>query len=171
MNDTRTRTEPGTSIPPASSAPPPPPVTPMTERSSTTRSTILSTAPDEPSLGELVMSLTDDITTLVRKEVELAKTELQENVKDGAKAGGMVAAGGMLAYAGLLCILAALAILLGNWWDNYWLGALVVGLAAGLIGWAILNGGLKQFKEVSLVPRKTVDSLERDAQMAKEKLA
>ena len=137
----------------------------------TTRSTILTTADGEPSLGDLVMGLTDDITTLVRKEVELAKTELQENVKEGAQAGAMVAAGGLVAYAGLLFVLAALAIALGAWWDNYALGALVTGILAGLIGWAVLNGGLKQLKDVSIVPQKAIASLERDAQMAKEKLS
>jgi uncharacterized membrane protein YqjE len=135
------------------------------------RSTILTTAEGEPSLGDLVMGLTDDITTLVRKEVELAKTELQENVRDGAQAGGMVAAGGLVAYAGLLFVLAAVAIALGAWWDNYALGALVTGIIAGLIGWAVLNGGLKQLKEVSIVPQKAIASLERDAKMAKEKLS
>ena len=140
-------------------------------RASESRSTILTTAEGEPSLGNLVMGLTDDITTLVRKEVELAKAEVQESVKEGATAGGTVAAGGMVAYAGLLFILAALAIALGEWWNNYWLGAAVVGIVVGILGWAMLNGGLKQLKEVSLVPHKTIDSLERDAQMAKEKLA
>jgi uncharacterized membrane protein YqjE len=140
-------------------------------RTTTTRSTVLTTADGEPTLGTLVMGLTDDITTLVRKEVELAKVELQEGVQQGAKAGAMVAAGGMVAYAGLLFILAALAIALGDWWDNYGLGAAVVGLITGIVGWAILNGGLKQLKEVSLVPRKAIASLEQDAQMAKEKLS
>jgi drug/metabolite transporter (DMT)-like permease len=83
----------------------------------------------------------------------------------------MIAAGGMVAYAGLLLILAAVAIALGDWWNNYWLGAAVVGLIAGILGWAILNGGLKQLRDVSLVPRKAIASLERDAQMAKEKLS
>jgi len=67
--------------------------------------------------------------------------------------------------------LAALAIALGDWWDNYALGALVTGILAGLIGWAVLNGGLKQFKDVSFVPQKAIASLERDAKMAKEKLS
>jgi drug/metabolite transporter (DMT)-like permease len=83
----------------------------------------------------------------------------------------MVAAGGMVAYAGLLLILAAIAIALGDWWENYWLGAAVVGLITGIIGWAVLNGGLKQLKQVSLVPRKAMNSLEQDAKMAKEKLS
>jgi uncharacterized membrane protein len=77
----------------------------------------------------------------------------------------------MVAYAGLLLILAAIAIALGDWWENYWLGTAVVGLITGIIGWAILNGGLKQLKQVSLVPRKAMNSLEQDAKMAKEKLS
>jgi len=136
-----------------------------------TRSTLLTTADGEPSLGTLVMGLTDDLTTLVHKEVDLAKAELQENLQEGAKAGGAVAAGGMVAYAGLLLILAAIAIALGDWWNNYWLGAAVVGLITGIIGWVMLNGGLNQLKQVSLVPHKTISSLESDAKMAKEKLS
>lgn len=133
--------------------------------------TVVPTVESEPSLGNLVLGLTDDITSLVRKEVALAKAELQENIQEGAQAGGMIAAGGMVAYAGLLLILIAIAIALGDWWENYWLGAAVVGLVTGIIGWALLNGGLKQLKEVSLVPHKTLASLERDANMAKEKLS
>jgi len=136
-----------------------------------TRSTLLTTAEGEPSLGSLVMEITDDLTTLVRKEVDLAKVELQENLKEGAVAGGKVAAGGMVAYAGLLLILAAIAIALGQWWENYWLAAAVVGLVTAIIGGVMLNGGINQLKEVSLVPHKAMASLERDAKMAKEKLS
>jgi len=142
-------------------------VTPATS----TRSTLLTTADGEPSLGSLVMELTDDLSTLVRKEVDLAKVELQENLKEGAEAGGKVAAGGMVAYAGLLFILAAVAIALGDWWENYWLAAAVVGLVTAIIGGVMLNGGINQLKQVSLVPRKAIASLESDAKMAKEKLS
>jgi hypothetical protein len=136
-----------------------------------TRSTILTTADGEPSLGDLVMGLTDDISVLIRKEVDLAKTEMQESVKESAQAGGMVGAGGAIAYAGLLFILAAIAIALGDWLDNLWLGAAIVGLVTALLGWLILNSGMNQLKKISLMPRKTMHSLERDAAMAKEKFS
>jgi hypothetical protein len=136
-----------------------------------TTSTVLTTAEGDPTLGQLVMGLTDDITTLVRKEVELAKAELQESIQEGAKAGGMVAAGGAVAYAGLLFILAAIAIILGDWWNNYWLGAAVVGIIAGIVGYVMLQGGIKQLKQISIVPHKTISSLQSDAEMAKEKLS
>lgn len=136
-----------------------------------TQSTLFTTVDGEPSLGDLIVGLTDDMSTLVRKEVELAKTEMKESIQESTKAGAMIGAGAMVAYAGLLFLLAAAAIALGQWWDNYWLGAAVVGLVAGLLGWAILNGGIQQLKQVSFVPRKTVHSLERDAEMAKEKFS
>lgn len=136
-----------------------------------TRSTILTTAPGEPSLGDLVMELTDDMTSLVRKEIDLAKAELQENVRKGAQGSGMAAAGGVIAYAGLLFILAAIAIGLGNWWGSYWLSTAVVGVVTGLFGLALLNGGIHKLKNLSLVPRKAIHSLERDAKLAKEKLS
>jgi len=77
----------------------------------------------------------------------------------------------MVAYAGLLFILAAVAIALGDWWENYWLAAAVVGLVTAIIGGVMLNGGINQLKQVSLVPHKAIASLESDAKMAKEKLS
>ena len=134
-------------------------------------STLVTTTDGEPSLGDLVVGLTDDISTLVRKEMDLAKAELQESAQQSARAGGMIAAGGLVAYAGLILILIALAVLLGQWWDNFWLGSAVVGLVTIIIGGILLYSGMNQLKKVSLVPRKTVSSLNRDAEMAKEKLS
>ena len=98
-------------------------------RPTNSRTTAVTTTDNEPSLSDLVIGLTDDISELVRKEVALAKAELQENIKEGAAAGGMLAAGGMVAYAGLILILFAIAIALGEWWDNMWLGAAAVGIS------------------------------------------
>jgi len=140
-------------------------------RPTNSRTTVVTTTDNEPSLSDLVIGLTDDITELVRKEVTLAKAELQENVKEGATAGGMLAAGGMVAYAGLILILFAIAIALGEWWNNLWLGAAVVGLVVAVIGYIMFNSGKNQLQNVNLVPRKTVSSLKSDAQMAKEKLS
>jgi predicted phage tail protein len=142
-----------------------------TDTTTTTRPAVYTTANGEPSLSDLVVGLTNDVSTLVRKEVDLAKAEVQESVKKSTRGGAMIGAGGMVAYAGLLFLLAAAAIALGDWWENLWLGAAVVGLVTALLGWAILNGGIKQLKHVDFVPRRTMHSLERDAEMAKEKLS
>ena len=49
--------------------------------------------PDEqPSVGELVRQASEHVSTLVRGEIELAKTELTGSVKRAGIGGGMLAA-------------------------------------------------------------------------------
>ncbi|MEK8109106.1 phage holin family protein [Micromonospora sp. M12] len=56
----------------------------------------------QASVGELLGDVTRDMSTLVRKEVELAKAELREEVSQAGKAGGMF---GGAALAGFLAVL------------------------------------------------------------------
>jgi ABC-type multidrug transport system fused ATPase/permease subunit len=62
---------------------------------------------DEPSLGQLVAQATRDVSTLVRSEIALAKSE----VKLSAKAGGVGA--GLFAVAGFIVLLAVLMLSFG----------------------------------------------------------
>ena len=52
----------------------------------------LTVQPREPdkSLAELIATMTSDLSTLMRKEVELAKLETKEEISGAAKAAGMV---------------------------------------------------------------------------------
>jgi predicted negative regulator of RcsB-dependent stress response len=77
----------------------------------------------------------------------------------------------MVAYAGLILVLIAIAIALGDWWNNLWLATLVVGIVTLLLGWTIFNSGKGQLQNVSLVPRKTLSSINSDAKVVKEKLS
>ncbi len=93
---------------------------------------------DEQSLGELVATATRDLSALVHQEIELAKSELTEQVKRGAVGAGLLAGAGVLALLGffLLCFAAAFGIASGG--DiPVWAGFLCV---AGLF--VILGGGL-----------------------------
>lgn len=125
----------------------------------------------EPTLGDLFTGLTSDLSALVRQELELAKTEMQESAKQGAKGAAFMAIGGFLAYAGLILLLIALAILVGNLLDNYWLSTLLVGLTVVVIGGVMAASGKSQLTQMNLTPRKTIQTLEADAQMVKEKLS
>ena len=69
---------------------------------------------DDRSLGELFSELAQETTTLVRHEVNLAKTEMSEKASRAGKHVGFLAAGGAVAYAGLLAVLAAVIILLND---------------------------------------------------------
>jgi len=124
----------------------------------------------EPTLGQLFTGLTSDVTALVRKELDLAKTEMTESAKQGAKGAAFMAVGGFLAYAGLILLLIAVAVLVGDLLDNYWLSTLLVGLAVVVIGWVMINSGKSQLNRMNLTPHKTIETLNADAQMVKEKL-
>ncbi len=68
---------------------------------------------EERSLGDLFSELTQDLSTLVRQEVMLAKTELRQKASEAGKDVGLLAAGGAIAYAGFLVILAGVVLALG----------------------------------------------------------
>jgi len=46
--------------------------------------------------------------------------------------------------------------------------ALIVGAVLAVIGWVMLQRGLKEMKRVDLAPRRTVETLKEDVQWAKE---
>ena len=122
---------------------------------------------DERSLGELFADLSRELTTLVRHEAELAKTELSQKASTVGKNVGFLAVGGAVAYAGFLALVAALIVGLGQLGVPWWLAALIVGLVVAGIGGFLVQKGLSALKQVDLAPRQTIDTLKEDAQWAK----
>jgi uncharacterized membrane protein YqjE len=125
----------------------------------------------EPSVGELVSSLSEDFTTLVRQEIKLAKVEMQESAAKATRNVAMMAAGGFVAYAGVILVLIALAILIGNAINSLWLGSLIVGIVVIVLGAILLSSGLSGLKNVSMTPEKTIETIKDDARFVKEKVA
>jgi len=122
---------------------------------------------DDRSLGELFSSLAQDTSTLVRKEVQLAKTEMTQKASRVGKDVGFLAAGGAVAYAGLLAILAGIIVLLGQV-IPMWLSALLVGLVVAGVGYFLVRKGLDALKQEDLAPRQTIETLKEDQQWAKD---
>ncbi len=122
---------------------------------------------DERSLGELFAELAHETSTLVRQEVELAKTELSQNATRIGKDLAFLAVGGAVAYAGFLALLAALAIGLGQLGVPWWLAALIVGLVVVGVGYFLVQRGLNALKQEDLAPRQTIESLKEDKEWAK----
>ena len=124
---------------------------------------------DERSLGELFADLSRETTTLVRQEVELAKTEMTQKASRVLKNVGFLAIGGAVAYAGFLAIIAAVIILLAAILP-WWLSALLVGIVIAAIGGFLIWKGLDALKKEDLVPRQTIESLKEDQEWAKEQV-
>lgn len=124
---------------------------------------------DQRSIGELLSDLAHETTTLVRQEVELAKTEMSEKLSALGKDVAAIAAGGAILYAGVLVLLAAATIGLSYAIGPFW-SALAVGAVVTIIGGALIGTGLKKMKEQSLSPEKTKDSIKETKAWAREQM-
>lgn len=114
---------------------------------------------DERSLGELFAELSRDTGLLVRKEVELATTELTAKAKVATMHAATVAAGGALAHAGLLVLLAAVVSVLVRLGVEVWLSAAIVAVLTMAIGYFLLNKGLANLRQANLAPTQTIQSI------------
>ena len=116
-------------------------------------------APEDRSVGELFADLTREITTLVKQEVTLAKTEIGQKATKAGKNVGFLLAGGAVAYAGFLVLLAAIVLVLTRAGLPDWASALLVGLVVAGTGGFLMKKGLDAFKEEDLAPHETIESL------------
>lgn len=114
---------------------------------------------DDRSLGELFSELSRETGLLVRKEVELATTELTAKAKVAGTHAATIAAGGALAHAGLLVFLAALVIGLAQLGLEPWLSALIIAVLTIGVGYFLVNTGLKNLRRTSIAPTQTIETL------------
>jgi len=125
---------------------------------------------EERSLGDLFGDLTREMGTLVRQEVELAKTEMTQKASTAGKNIASMVAGGAVAYAGFLAILAGIIIGIASLGVPWWLSALLVGLIVAGVGYFLIQKGRDALKQGSLAPNQTIETLKEDAEWAKEQV-
>jgi hypothetical protein len=134
-----------------------------TARSETATGGKLGTDVSGASAGQLVGEIAADLSTLMRKEVELARAEIAATAAKAGKGAGLLGGAGyathMLALFGSLALVFAIGDETGLGW-----AALIVAGA-----WALVTGGLavagrRTLRQVSPKPERTVESLKEDAQ-------
>jgi hypothetical protein len=125
-------------------------------------------ATDDRSLKGLLGDLSASITTLFRKEIQLARAETSEKITQSMVALGAIAGGAILALAALMVLLQALVIAIAEMGVPPALAALIVGVVVAAIAYFMIHKGTNDLKASSLAPTRTVDSLRSDAQLAKE---
>lgn len=122
------------------------------------------------SVPALFSDLIENVTTLFRKEVQLAKTELSEKASQVGTASASVGVGGVVLLAALIFLLhAVVAWLAVAGIPPHW-GFLIVGVVVAIIGYVALQKGISNLKAAQLMPSRTVEQLQRDAAVAKEQV-
>jgi hypothetical protein len=110
------------------------------------------------SVGELLGEVTQDLSTLMRQELALAKAEVKEEGVKAAKAGGMLGAAGFAGY--MVLLFASIAA----WWGLAevmapgW-AALIVTAIWAVIGAVLFAVGRQRMREVNPKPERTVETV------------
>lgn len=137
-----------------------------------------ASAVDGRSLGQLLKQLTREISTLLRQEVELAKTEMSEKASRLGAHLGALALGGGVALLAALALLASAIYGLTALFDGFmplgvavWLAPLIIGLVLGAAGYLLVRKALARLKGESIVPRRTTQSLREDKEWLKQKVS
>jgi uncharacterized membrane protein YqjE len=130
-----------------------------------------TTQPDgdlrERPIGELLKQLSEETTTLVRQELDLAKAEVAQKGQQAGKGAGMFGGAGITGFLALAALTAALIMAIDKATPN-WVAALIVAVVyAAIAGILALQGRNKVREAVPPVPEQTVESVKEDVQWAK----
>ena len=124
--------------------------------------------PTNKPASALVGDLMQNVSSLVRKEVDLARAELDENLSRAAVAVGLLVGAVVVALVALHVLAGALvAALVEAGLATGW-AAIIVGGGFGLIAFGMMAKGTNDLKLNSLAPTRTAKNIKRDAEAVKE---
>ncbi|WP_313565272.1 phage holin family protein [Mobilicoccus sp.] len=129
-------------------------------RASTHHATSATTPVDDLSLGDRLSAITEDISTLMRQEIALAKAEAMQSGKQAGKGVGMFGGAGVAGHLALIFVSLALAWGLGELFDiGLGWGALIVGLVWAVVAAVLAQMGKKNVQNLGMP--QTVDTAKR----------
>jgi uncharacterized membrane protein YqjE len=135
--------------------------------STTTTSGTSGASGDDRSLGQIVGAVATDLSTLVRQELDLAKTEIKEEAGRAGKGAGLLAGAGVAGQLMLVFVSLCLMFLLDNWMPIE--VAALITAAVWLVVAAVLGQlGRKALKETDPALPQTQRSLKEDAAWARQ---
>ncbi len=125
-------------------------------------------ADQDPSTGQLISRLTDQISRLVRDEARLAQAEVTQKAKRLGIGAGLFGGAGLFAFFGLAALIAtailALALVLPGW-----LAALIVAVALFAVAGVLALIGKKDVQKGSPpIPTQAIASTKADIETVKE---
>jgi uncharacterized membrane protein YqjE len=118
------------------------------------------------SVGDLVGEIADDLSRLVRNEIDLAKAEAKQEVTKLGRGAGMLGGAGIAAHLLLLFLSVALMLVLGRAMDLD-LAALIVAVIWAIAAAILASMGRRQLKSFDPKLEQTTQTLKEDVQWAK----
>jgi hypothetical protein len=117
--------------------------------------------PDERTIGKLIADASADMSALLRKEIELAKTELKFSIRAGGiGAALLIVALYILLLASILLSIAFAYLLVMAGLDPAWAFLIVFG-AYVLIAGLLVFVAIRKFKKIR-APEQTIDAVKKN---------
>lgn len=129
-------------------------------------------------LPSLIERLAGDVSTLFDQKLTLLRVEIKEEVDAYVRGAIFILAGGIVAAIGFALANIALAFLVSTLFANaditqparYALGFVITGFAYLIIGGAVMVVTKNRLAKQGIVPRRTMQELERDKEWLQEEL-
>jgi hypothetical protein len=131
----------------------------------------MNTEADDPapdaSVAQLVERLSEQVSRLVRDELELARAELTYKGKKAGIGVGLFGGAGVIALYGVGCLVAAAILGLAGGVPG-WLAALIIAVVLfAIAGGAVIFGRREVQEAIPPVPTETVEGVKQDLEALK----
>ena len=130
---------------------------------------IRQTTSNGRTMSEVLQDIVANIQEIVRSEFRLAKVEIHEETTKAVRSSIPLVIGVLLSLYALGFILLAVVHALSMVVDA-WLATLIVGACVLVISMILVSVGRKRFKQVKVVPEKTVVTVKENVQWAKHQI-
>ena len=121
---------------------------------------------DERSLGDIFSDVTQNLTTLIRQEMDLAKTEMKQEVAKVGKGAGLFGGAGLAGW--FLLLFLSLTLMYGlDEVMSRWIAALIVAVIWAIVAAVLALTGKKAIQEANPQLPETQQTLKEDVQWAK----
>jgi uncharacterized membrane protein YqjE len=122
----------------------------------------------EQSMGDLLKQLSQETTTLVRQELDLAKAEMAQKGKQAGVGAGFIGGGALLGLGAFGAFTTFLIALIQTAVNHTWLAALIVTAIYGAIAAVLALRGKDKIQEATPpAPEQTVETLKEDVEWAR----
>ncbi len=112
----------------------------------------------ETSLGDLFSRLSEQASTLIRQEIQLAQTEMTRKATKAGRNVAFIALGAVIALGAFFSVIAALILVLAQVMEA-WLAALVVAVVLAIAAALPIQYGISKLKQIDPAPRRTIETM------------
>ena len=123
--------------------------------------------PEDRPIGDLERDLSQQTSTLVRQELELARAELTQKGKTAGIGAGMFGGAGLFGFFAFAALTTAIIAALSLLFDEVWPAALIVAAVYGAVAGILALLGKNKVQEATPPVEQTTDSVKADVETVK----